>query len=259
MRPTSDEIRQVDARLHRLHCNSGHRSNTTLADGLRRDEAPRWVCKRAPDSRVDACESRKPPQPRNRATFEYENKQWSQVGLDCMDLTLESHRTVATVLLMVEVASQMAVTAVLFVRTDGEHRNATGTETTSSFENCVYSTFIQDLLRVVTTLKVVLCRVNGPTRSRFWTSPKIPLPAKTIINLGEVERTLQTLKRAAEKLHEFHLQLSAEQVISRLPSMPNELDRIKDYSGRLHTVDPCGTRRPRAAQIQSRQSKTCKS
>ena len=32
-------------------------------------------------------------------------------------------------------ASQMAVTAVLFVRTDGEHRNATATETTSVFEN----------------------------------------------------------------------------------------------------------------------------
>ena len=29
----------------------------------------------------------------------------------------------------------MAVTAVLFVRTDGEHLNATGTETTSLFEN----------------------------------------------------------------------------------------------------------------------------
>ena len=50
-------------------------------------------------------------------------------------LTLELHKTVATVLVMVEAASQMAVTAVLFVRADGEHRNATATETTSLFEH----------------------------------------------------------------------------------------------------------------------------
>ena len=51
-----------------------------------------------------------------------------------MDLTLESHKTVAKVLVMVEAASQMAVTAVLFARPDGEHRNATAAETTSVFE-----------------------------------------------------------------------------------------------------------------------------
>ena len=62
--------------------------------------------------KCDACESRKPPQPRNRATFEYETKLWSQVGLDYMDLTLEAHKTVAKVLVMVEAASQMAVAAV---------------------------------------------------------------------------------------------------------------------------------------------------
>ena len=120
--PSSEEIKRVDARLRRLHCNSGHCSNTTLADGLRRDGAPQWVCKRATLFTCDACEHRKPPQPRNRATFEYETKLWSQVGLDFVDLTLESHKTVSKVLVMVEAASQMAVTAVLFVRTNGEHR-----------------------------------------------------------------------------------------------------------------------------------------
>ena len=43
-------------------------------------------------------------------------------GLDYMILTLESHKTVATVCVMVEAASQMPVTAVM---TDGEPRNAT--------------------------------------------------------------------------------------------------------------------------------------
>ena len=48
-----------------------------------------------------------------------------------MDVNLESHKDVV----MVEAASQMAVTAVVSVRTDGKHRNATATETTSLFEN----------------------------------------------------------------------------------------------------------------------------
>ena len=42
-------------------------------------------------------------------------------------------QTVAQVFLLVEAASQMAVTAVLFVRTGGQRRNATAT--TSLFEN----------------------------------------------------------------------------------------------------------------------------
>ena len=88
---------------------------------------------RATELTCDTRESRKPPQPRNRATSEYETELWRLVGLDCMDLTLERHKTVATVLVMVEAASQMAVTFVLFVRSSGQHRN--GTETTSLFEN----------------------------------------------------------------------------------------------------------------------------
>ena len=121
----------MDAILHRLHCNSGHCSNRTLADKLRRDGAPQGVYKRATELTCDACESRQPPQPRHRATFEHETKLWSRVGLDNMDLILESHETVVKILVMVEAASQMTMTAVVFARADGEHRNATATETTS--------------------------------------------------------------------------------------------------------------------------------
>ena len=48
---------------------------------------------------------------------------------------MESGKTVAQLLVIMGAASQMAVTVVLFVRTDGEHRNATATETTSLVEN----------------------------------------------------------------------------------------------------------------------------
>ena len=48
--------------------------------------------------------------------------------------------------------------------------------------------------------------------------------------LGDVERTIQTLTRLAEELHEIHPQLSAEQVMSRVSSMLQKLDRIKGYS-----------------------------
>ena len=48
--------------------------------------------------------------------------------------------------------------------------------------------------------------------------------------LGDVERTIQTLKRSAVKLHEIHPSLSAERVVSRVTSIHNQLDRIKGYS-----------------------------
>ena len=47
----------------------------------------------------------------------------------------ESDKTVTKVLVVVEAASQMAVTMVLFVRSDGEHRGATAAEMTGLFEN----------------------------------------------------------------------------------------------------------------------------
>ena len=80
----------------RLHCNSGHCSKRTLADRLRRDGAPQsqWVSERATELTCDVCESRKPLQPRDRASFEYETKLWSQVRLACIDLSLEPHNTV---------------------------------------------------------------------------------------------------------------------------------------------------------------------
>ena len=60
---TLEQCKRVDATLHELHCNSGHCSNQTLADRLRRDGAPQWVCKRAVELTCDTCESRKPSQP----------------------------------------------------------------------------------------------------------------------------------------------------------------------------------------------------
>ena len=82
----------MDASLHSVHCITGRCSNSTLADRLRRNGPPHWVCKRAAELTCDACESRKPLKRRNRATFEYETKPWSQVGLGFMDLTLVSHK-----------------------------------------------------------------------------------------------------------------------------------------------------------------------
>ena len=76
-----------------------------------------------------------PPQPRNLETFEYGTKQVSQVGWDYKDWTLPAHKTVAKVFVKVAAAPQMAITAVMFVRSEGEHRNATASETTTLFEN----------------------------------------------------------------------------------------------------------------------------
>ena len=71
---------------------------------------------------------------------------------------------------------------------------------------------------------------NGPRRSSGWTSLQIPTAEQAHHQLALVERTIQVLKRSAEKLHEIHPQLSAEQVLSCVTSMHNEHDRIKGYS-----------------------------
>ena len=62
VQPTSEEIKQIDTWLHKLHCFSNHYPNGTFAEKLRRHGAPQWVCKRATEFACDACESRKPPQ-----------------------------------------------------------------------------------------------------------------------------------------------------------------------------------------------------
>ena len=130
----------------------------------------RWVCKRETELTCDACESRKPLQPRNPAKFENEIKLWSQVGLDYMDPTLEANKTVAHVPVMVEAASQMAVTAVLFVRADGEHRNVTVTD----------DEFVRELLFAHNPRLVAIC--FDPEGG--WTSLQILQLDHHIINLA---------------------------------------------------------------------------
>ena len=45
--PSSEEIKRVDASLHSVHCITGRCSTSTLADRLKRNGPPHWVCKRA--------------------------------------------------------------------------------------------------------------------------------------------------------------------------------------------------------------------
>ena len=175
-----------------------------------------------------ACESRQPPRPRNRATVKHETKQWSRVGLDYMDLTLESHETVVKNLVMVEAASQMTMTAVVFARADGEHRNATATETTSLCGKSYLAHYPRPVAVRINKVVFVSCEWSE-TLTRLDISPD-PTAGAAHHDLGDVEKTIQTLKRSAEKLHEIYLQLSAEQVMQRVTSVHNELDRIKGYS-----------------------------
>ena len=139
---------------------------------------PHWDCTRAAELTCDACESRKPPPPRNRVTAEYETKLRNQVGLECTDMTLAATEAVATVLVMVVAASQMAVTAVLCVRADGQRQRRRVCSRTYVWH------IIQDLAQSFSIQKVVLCHVNGLERSRGWTSLLIQQLDKHIINLA---------------------------------------------------------------------------
>ena len=159
---------------------------------------------------------------------------------------------------MMEAASQMTVSAVLFVRTNGEHETRQRQRRRVCSKIRVYH-LIQDLLQSVSIQKVVLCHVNGPKHSQRWTSHQIPTAAQAHHQLGDVESTFQTLKRSSEKLlQSMHNSVRNKLChVSRVFTMsltePKETVRS---SGRLQTVDLCGTRRPRTPQIQSRWSKT---
>ena len=82
--PRKKKSRTWTAGPHRLLCETGHCSNGTLVNRLRGDGTPQWVCQRASDMQCHACESRKPPQPQNLATFENEIE--SLIGLQGCDV-----------------------------------------------------------------------------------------------------------------------------------------------------------------------------
>ena len=70
------------------------------------------------------------PRPRNRATLE-PSPTFSEVGMNYMIFLPLAHN----VLVVVEAASHMAVTAVLSVSAEEVHRNAKSTETAMLFES----------------------------------------------------------------------------------------------------------------------------
>lgn len=74
--------------LERIYANDGHQANPVLATRLRQDGASTWVQSLAMNISCDDYDARKPPRPRNKATFDYRTRLWSQVGLDYMALTL---------------------------------------------------------------------------------------------------------------------------------------------------------------------------
>ena len=117
-------------------------------------------------------------------------------------LTLESHKTVVKVLVMVA-----AVTALLFVRSDSGHQNVAAAEMTSLFEN----TYLE-----------------GCFVSREWSEAlaRLGIFQDRTAGRAHLGRGIQTLKRSAEKLHEIYPSLSAEEVVSRVTSVHNKLDRI---------------------------------
>ena len=215
MQPTSEENNRVE-----LHCNSAARTKT-LADKMRRDGAPQRVRKTATELTCDACESRKPHEPRNRA---YGTKLWSQVELCHMDLTVGFTQHSCKGL-----GGGGGGFAAGSDVSDGEHRNATATETTSLFENS-YPAHYPRLVAV--RFDPEGCSVSrewSDTLTRFDISPYPTAGQAHPSNLGTWERTIQTLKRSAETLDEIHPQHSAEEVMSLVTSIRDELDRIKGY------------------------------
>ena len=102
---------------------------------------------------------------------------------------------------MAEAALQMAVMAVLSVRSDGEYRNATAAETTGLIEN----TYVAHHPRpVAVRFDPGGCHVSGLKRFHGWTFFQTPQRDMRIHQVRDVDRTIQTLQRSAGKLHEIH-------------------------------------------------------
>ena len=96
-----------------------------------------------------------------------------------------------------------------------------------------------DPLLCVLIQEGVSCHVSGLKRFHSWTFFQTPQRDERVYQVRDVGRTIQSQQRSAGKLHEIHPSLSAEQVVSRVTSIHNELDRIKGYSPFQWTQSTC--------------------
>ena len=87
-----------------------------------------------------------------------------------------------------------------------------------------------DPLLCVLIQEGVSFHVSGLKRFHGWTFFQTPQRDERVYQVRDVGRTIQSQQRSAGKLHEIHPSLSAEQVVSRVTSIHNELDRIKGHS-----------------------------
>ena len=139
---------------------------------------------------------------------------------------------------MAEAALQMAVMAVLSVRSDGEYRTATAAETTSLVEN----TYVAHHTRPVAVRFdpggcFVSCEWSEALHG--WTFFQTSQRDERIHQVGDVDRTIQTLQRSAGKFARDPSFTQCRQVVSRVTSIHNELDRIKGHSPSQWTQSTC--------------------
>ena len=224
--PSKGEIERIMKLLTKVHCNSAHCSNRTLARVLHDDGAPQCVVKLAQDFKCDTCLAHSRPQIKPVTSLTYETRLWHKVAIDQAEF--ERPDSVVCFQLYVEGASQLCVPHVLFERNKDDHRNATGQAVTDSFAETWLSHYPKPA-RVKTD-------PEGAFQSnefREFLSTNIeyePTAGEAHWQNGEVERKVQVIKRIAQKLSTEFPTASGKQILGAACAANNELERCRHYS-----------------------------
>ena len=225
--PSKGEIERIMKLLTKVHCNSAHCSNRTLARVLHDDGAPQWVVKLAQDFKCDTCLAHSRPQIKPVTSLTYETRLWHKVAIDQAEF--ERPDSVVCFQLYVEGASQLCVPHVLFERNKDDHRNATGQAVTDSFAETWLSHYPKPA-RVKTDPEGAF---QSNEFREFLSTNNIeyePTAGEAHWQNGEVERKVQVIKRIAQKLSTEFPTASGKQILGAACAANNELERCRHYS-----------------------------
>ena len=220
-------LSRIDAMLHKIHRNSAHCHNRTLARVLKEDQAPDWIVQRALNFKCEECERHKLPDYRPPVSLNYETKLWHSVGIDNAEITIQDK--VVTFMLMEEEACGYCVPKVLFERPTGSHRNPTAQEVTDAFAEMWLGHFPKPV-RVKTDPEGAFQSTEFRDFLSMNDIKYDPTAGDAHFQLGRVERIIQTIKRIAEKLSREFPEANGLQILTSSCSAHNELRRIKGYS-----------------------------
>ena len=179
------------------------------------------------DFQCEFCQAHRRPENKPPVSLNYETRLWHCVGIDNAELELGDTTVVFS--LYEDEACGLVVPKVLFVRGRDDFRNPSAQEVTDAFAEAWISHYPKPV-RVKTDPEGAF--QSGEFRDDLTLNGIYiePTAGEAHVQHGRIERSIQTVKRIAEKLvHEFP-EATGIQILSAAAGAHNELRRIKGYS-----------------------------